>query len=177
VIVAVGAMGINSEAVHLDRLVSSRCVAFPHGVTAECRHSRCYLRSVPDLNRREVRTSDAPAPAFSYSQGIVFGSLLFIAGQVPRHPTTREVPVTLAEQVRQTLDNLAAVALRAGTSLANALRINVYLDDLSCIEEFDEVYRPYFTEPYPARTTVQAGLRGYLVEIDAIVAIEKGGTS
>jgi reactive intermediate/imine deaminase len=132
---------------------------------------------VPDLNRREVRTTDAPSPAFSYSQGMTFGNLLFIAGQVPRHPTTREVPATLADQVRQTLDNLTAVAVQAGTSLRHALRVNVYLDDLSCIEEFDEVYRRYFTEPYPVRTTVQAGLRGYLVEIDAIVAIEKEGTS
>ena len=79
--------------------------------------------------------------------------------------------------MRQTLDNLAAVALQAGTSLRHALRVNAYLDDLSCIEEFDEVYRTYFIEPYPVRTTVQAGLRGYLVEIDAIVAIEKEGSS
>jgi enamine deaminase RidA (YjgF/YER057c/UK114 family) len=72
---------------------------------------------------------------------------------------------------------VAAVAAAADTSLEHALRINVYLDDLSHIEEFDEVYRTYFTEPYPVRTTVQAGLRGYLVEIDAIVAITGKGPS
>ena len=105
---------------------------------------------MPRLNRREIRTPNAPTPAFSYSQGIIFQDLLF---------------------------NVAAVAAQAGTSLKHALRVNVYLDDLSCIEEFDEVYRMYFTEPYPARTTVQAGLRGYLVEIDAIVAIAGEGSS
>jgi 2-iminobutanoate/2-iminopropanoate deaminase len=104
----------------------------------------------------------------------VFGDLLFIAGQVPRHPVTRDVPVSLSDQVRQTLENLAAVARAAGTSLEHALKVNVYLDDLSTIEEFDAIYSTFFSEPLPARTTVQAGLRGYLVEIDAIVAIEAG---
>jgi enamine deaminase RidA (YjgF/YER057c/UK114 family) len=96
---------------------------------------------------------------------------------VPRHPETREVPSTLSDQVRLTLDNLAAVARAGHTSLANALRVNVYLDDLNCIEEFDAIYSSYFTEPYPVRTTVQAGLRGYLVEIDAIVALPSEGIS
>ena len=126
---------------------------------------------MPRPIRREIRTPDAPAPAFAYSQGIVFGDLLFIAGQVPRHPATLEVSPSLSDQVRQTLDNVAAVAARADTSLEHALRVNVYLADLSCIEEFDAIYASYFTEPFPVRTTVQAGLRGYLVEIDAIVAI------
>ena len=130
---------------------------------------------MPHHLRREIQTANAPAPAFSYSQGIAFGDLLFIAGQVPRHPLTKEVPVELADQTRQTLDNLAAVAAEANTSLEHALRVSVYLEDLSLIEEFDEVYRTYFTLPYPVRTTVQVGLRGYLVEIDAIVAIPQKG--
>ena len=130
---------------------------------------------MPPVVRREITTANAPAPAFSYSQGIVFGDFLFIAGQVPRHPVTRMVPVDLVDQTRQTLDNLVAVAVQANTSLENALRVNVYLEDLSRIEEFEEVYRTYFTLPYPVRTTVQAGLRGYLVEIDAIVAIPREG--
>ena len=134
-------------------------------------HLRCYLQFVPRPNRREIRTSDAPVPSFSYSQGIAFGDLLFIAGQVPRHPVTHEVPLSQSDQVRQTLNNVAAVAAAAGTSLEHALRVNVYLDDLSYIDEFDAIYSTYFMEPYPVRTTVQAGLRGYLIEIDAIVAI------
>ena len=105
-------------------------------------------------------------PAFSYSQGIIVGDFLFIAGQVP----TGDVPVTFVEQVRRTLDNLAAIAAAAGTSLANAVRVNVYLDDIETVHQLDPVYLEYFVVPYPARTTIQAGLRGYLVEIDAIVA-------
>ena len=125
---------------------------------------------MPQPNRREVRTPDAPSPAFSYSQGIIVGDLLFIAGQVPRHPVTADVPASFVEQARQTLENLSQVALAAGTSLSNAVKVNVYLDDLDSINELDTVYREYFATPFPVRTTVRAGLRGYLIEIDAIVA-------
>jgi reactive intermediate/imine deaminase len=126
---------------------------------------------VPQPKRREVRTDDAPSPAFSYSQGIIVGDLLFIAGQVPRNPKTGDVAITFIEQARQTLENLSAVALAGGTSLSNAVKVNVYLDDLEAVHELDAVYREYFDVPFPVRTTVRAGLRGYLVEIDAIVAI------
>lgn len=126
---------------------------------------------MPQPKRREVRTDDAPSPAFSYSQGIIVGDLLFIAGQVPRNPKTGDVAITFIEQARQTLENLSAVALAGGTSLSNAVKVNVYLDDLEAVHELDAVYREYFDAPFPVRTTVRAGLRGYLVEIDAIVAI------
>ena len=99
------------------------------------------------------------------------GELLFIAGQVPKHPISGDVPSTFIEQARQTLENLSAVALAGGTSLSNAVKVNVYLDDLDSIHELETVYRDYFVAPFPVRTTVRAGLRGYLVEIDAIVAI------
>jgi reactive intermediate/imine deaminase len=118
-----------------------------------------------------VRTAAAPAPAFSYSQGIVVGDLLFIAGQVPRHPVTGVVPETFADQARQTLENLSAVADAAQTTLTHAVRVNVYLEDLDDVVALEEIYRDYFVAPYPARTTVRAGLRGYRIEIDAIVAL------
>jgi 2-iminobutanoate/2-iminopropanoate deaminase len=97
---------------------------------------------------------------------------LFIAGQVPRHPVTGEVPDSFADQARQALENLSAVACAAGTSLASAARVNVYLEDLDSIHELDVIYRDYFAVPFPARTTVKAGLRGYMIEIDAVVACE-----
>ncbi len=90
---------------------------------------------------------------------------------MPRNPKTGDVAITFIEQARQTLENLSAVALAGGTSLSNAVKVNVYLDDLEAVHELDAVYREYFDAPFPVRTTVRAGLRGYLVEIDAIVAI------
>ena len=126
---------------------------------------------MPQPIRREVRTSNAPSPAFSYSQGIIVGDLLFIAGQVPRNPITDDVPATFIEQARQTLEDLSAVAHAGDTSLSNTVKVNVYLDDLVSIHELETVYPDYFVAPFPVRTTVRAGLRGYLVEIDATVAI------
>jgi reactive intermediate/imine deaminase len=119
-----------------------------------------------------VRTSDAPPPSFSYSQGIVAQGLLFIAGQIPKHPSTGEIPESFGDQARQVLDNLSSVARAAGSSLEHAVRVNVYLSDISSVYELEEIYRAYFTPPFPVRTTVQAGLRGFLIEIDAIVAVE-----
>lgn len=97
--------------------------------------------------------------------------MLYIAGQVPKDPVTGEIPETFADQARRTLDNLAAVARAGGTSLANAVRVNVYLEDVMAVYELEPIYRDYFTPPYPVRTTVRAGLRGILIEIDAIVAL------
>jgi 2-iminobutanoate/2-iminopropanoate deaminase len=119
-----------------------------------------------------VNTSDAPPPSFSYSQGIVSQGLLFIAGQIPKDPGTGEVPESFADQARQVLDNLSSVARAAGTSLEHAVRVNVYLEDIAKVYELDDIYRAYFTPPFPVRTTVQVGLRGFLIEIDAIVAVE-----
>jgi 2-iminobutanoate/2-iminopropanoate deaminase len=127
---------------------------------------------VPRPIRREVRTSDAPPPSFSYSQGIGAQGLLFISGQIPKHPATGEVPESFADQARQVLDNLSSVARAAGTSLEHAVRVNVYLDDIESVYELEEIYRTYFTAPFPVRTTVRAGLRGFLIEIDAIVAMD-----
>lgn len=90
---------------------------------------------------------------------------------MPKDPLTGEVPATFREQARQVLENLSAVALAGGTSLANAVRVNVYLDDINAVHELEAIYRDFFTEPFPVRTTVRVGLRGFLVEIDAIVAI------
>ena len=121
--------------------------------------------------RVAVSTSKAPSPRFSYSQGIIAAGLLFIAGQVPIDPQTGRTADSFADQVNQTLRNLAAIAEAAGGSLADAVKINVYLEDIDRVQEMDGIYRGYFGEPLPVRTTVRAGLRGFLVEMDAIVAL------
>lgn len=125
--------------------------------------------------RVAVSTPKAPSPRFSYSQGIIAQGLLFIAGQVPIDPETGSVAETFADQVHQTLKNLAAVAEAAGGSLADAVRVSVYLEDLDRVQEMDAIYRGYFAVPLPARTTIRAGLRGFMVEMDAVVALEGQG--
>jgi len=122
-------------------------------------------------SRRAVRTEGAPAPLGGYSQGVVSGGLLFVSGQVPLDPVTRTVPALFADQVRRALDNVAAIAEAAGAQLADAVRVGVFLANLDDFDMMDAVYREYFHDPMPARTTVGVGIRGYDIEIDAIIAL------
>jgi reactive intermediate/imine deaminase len=120
---------------------------------------------------QQITSPTAPEPAGTYSPGIVSGGFLFLAGQGPFDTQSQIVGETFADQVRQTFANLEAVAAAAGTSMSNAVRIGVYLDDLADWAEFNEVSKEFLTTPYPARTSIQADLDGFRVEVDAIVAI------
>jgi 2-iminobutanoate/2-iminopropanoate deaminase len=118
-----------------------------------------------------VSTPDAPAPSGGYSQAIAAGGLLFLAGQGPFTPGGSVVDGSIEAQVRQVFDNLAAVAAAAGGSLSQAVRVGVYLSSLGHFDEFDRVYRTVFSEPRPARTTIQSALVGFDVEADAVVLL------
>lgn len=119
-------------------------------------------------------SSTAPAPAGTYSSGIAHSGFLFLAGQGPFDADGTMLGGSFAEQVRRTFANLEAVANAAGTSMSNAVRIGVYLNDMADWPEFNEVSKECLSEPYPARTAIQADLSGFLVEIDAIVALDGG---
>lgn len=121
--------------------------------------------------RSAVTTDAAPVPRFSYSQGIVCNGMLFISGQIGIESATRTLVEGFDARVRQALANVAAIAEAAGASLSDAVRVGVFLEDLERIADMDAIYREYFIEPRPARTTVQCFLRGNTVEIDAIVAL------
>lgn len=126
------------------------------------------------LSRETITASGAPAAIGPYSHAVRFGSLLFCSGQIPLDPATGEiVGATAAEQARQCLVNLAAVCEAAGTSLAHALRITVYMTDLALFAEVNAVYESFFPEEPPARVTVGVAQlpKGARVEIDAIVAL------
>ncbi len=122
---------------------------------------------------KQISASTAPAPAGTYSSGIVSGGFLFLAGQGPFDAGGTMVGGTFAEQVRQTFAYLEAVAAAAGTSMSNAVRIGVYLNDLADWAEFNEVSKELLGTPYPARTSIQADLNGFLVEVDAVVALDR----
>jgi reactive intermediate/imine deaminase len=122
---------------------------------------------------RAVFTADAPAPSGGYSQGIVAGRVLHLAGQGPFDPDGELVGAgSIEAQVRQVFANLARVAEAAGGSLANTVRVGAYLSDLAHFDEFDRVYRELFSDPLPARTTTQTDLVGFDVEADAVVWLE-----
>jgi 2-iminobutanoate/2-iminopropanoate deaminase len=124
--------------------------------------------------KRAVRSDRAPKPIGPYVQAIVAGKLLYASGQTPLDPATGElVPGGVAEQTRQALRNLAAVTASAGTSLEHALKTTVYLTDMGDFAAMNEVYREFFADVPPARTTVavRALPGGARVEIDLVAAV------
>jgi len=121
--------------------------------------------------RTPIRTDAAPAPAGPYSQAIKSGGFLFLAGQAPFRPDGSKVEGSFEEQARQTLQNLQAVAAAAGASLADAVRVGVYLRDMSNFGTLNKVYAEFFHEPMPARTTIQSDLPGFEIEVDAVIAV------
>jgi 2-iminobutanoate/2-iminopropanoate deaminase len=125
-------------------------------------------------DRSIITASGAPAAIGPYSHAVCAGSLLFCSGQIPLDPATGElVGATAAEQARRCLENLAAVCEAAGTSLSNAVRLTVYMTDLSAFAEVGEVYATFFDDAPPARVAVGVAAlpRGAQVEIDAIVSL------
>jgi 2-iminobutanoate/2-iminopropanoate deaminase len=129
------------------------------------------------INRIPVTAASAPRPAGPYSHAIqTSGSLLFLAGQAPFDPATNElVGGPIETQAARVLDNLRSVVEAAGGRLEDAVRVGVFLADMADFAGFNEVYRRYFREPYPARTTVQSDLPGFAIEIDAVVALADQG--
>jgi 2-iminobutanoate/2-iminopropanoate deaminase len=125
------------------------------------------------VHRTPVTAEGAPRPGGPYSHAIrTTGPLLFLAGQVPIDPATnQQVGGPIERQASQALDNLRTVAAAAGGRLEDAVRVGVFLADMADFPAFNEVYRRYFTEPFPARTTIQTDLPGFAVEIDAVVAL------
>ena len=126
------------------------------------------------VERETIDAPGAPAAIGPYSHAVRAGTLLFCSGQIPLDPASGEmVGDTAAEQARQCLLNLTAVCEAAGASLADAVRLTVYMTDLSVLAEVGEAYESFFPHSPPARVAVGvAGLpRGAQVEIDAIVAL------
>jgi 2-iminobutanoate/2-iminopropanoate deaminase len=121
--------------------------------------------------RNPVVTDKAPRPIGPYSQAIIEGDLLFLAGQGPLDPVTGvENRGDIGEQTRRTLDNIRGILEAAGSSMDKVIRCNVYLADIGDFAAMNEVYARAFTAPYPARTTIQAGALpgGIAVEIECV---------
>jgi len=121
--------------------------------------------------RNAVVTEQAPKPRGPYSQAIVEGEFIFVAGQGPTNPQTgkRELGDVRSETQR-TFENLRAILQAAGSSLDDVVKCNVYLRDINDFAAMNEVYATFFTTPFPARTTIQAGALpgGIAVEIECI---------
>jgi 2-iminobutanoate/2-iminopropanoate deaminase len=127
------------------------------------------------VTREIVNAPGAPAAVGPYVHAVKAGGLLFCSGQIPLDPETNEiVGDTPGEQARRCLQNLDAIVTAAGTSLANAVKLTVYLTDMAAFAEVNEVYAGFFPFGPPARVAygVVALPRGAQVEIDAVVALD-----
>jgi len=126
------------------------------------------------MAKEPIHTPRAPAAIGPYSQAIRAGNTVYLSGQIPLDPKTMElVKGDMRAQIRQVFDNLAAVAGAAGGSLANAVRITVYLTDLANFPIVNEIMAEYCKEPYPARAAIGVAQlpRGAAVEVDGILVL------
>jgi 2-iminobutanoate/2-iminopropanoate deaminase len=114
---------------------------------------------------------DAPRPGGAYSHAVRAGNTIYLAGQVPQDPRTGERAKGFEEQARQAFRNLEAAARAAGSTLADAVRVGVYLRDMSDFAAMNQVFAEFVPEPSPVRTTVQSDLPGFAIEVDAVLYV------
>ena len=125
----------------------------------------------------DIKTPNAPAAIGTYSQAISVraNQSVYLSGQIPLDPVSMEVvsPV-FSDQAHQVFKNLEAVATAAGGSLANCVKLNIYLTDLGQFATLNEVMAEYFDPPYPARAAVEVSAlpKGVDIEIDGVMALE-----
>ncbi len=127
-----------------------------------------------DRLRKAIVTDKAPKPVGPYSQAIVEGDFIFVAGQGPINPGTGSLELGDARaETRRVFENLRAILQAAGSSLDHVVKCNVYLRDINDFAAMNEVYATYFSAPFPARTTIQAGALpgGIAVEIECIAKV------
>lgn len=126
------------------------------------------------MSRIIVSTESAPAAIGTYSQAVRVGKTVYLAGQIGLDPVSGQLVEGSEAQIRRVFANLKAVAEAAGGSLADAVKLNVYLTDLAHFAKVNEIMASYFAKPYPARAAVGVAAlpRGALVEADAVLVFE-----
>ena len=126
------------------------------------------------MPRTAVHSDRAPAAIGPYSQATRAGHMVFFSGQVPLDPATGNlVEGAITAHARQAFDNLKAVCEASGGSMDDIVRVGLYLTDLSQFGEVNAVMAEYFSQPYPARSTIEVSAlpRGARFEVDAVMAL------
>jgi reactive intermediate/imine deaminase len=123
------------------------------------------------MTRSIVSTPNAPAAIGTYSQAVRVGDTLYLSGQIGLDPASGQLVEGIENQIARVFANLKAVAEAGGTSLADAVKLSVYLTDLANFARVNEAMAKHFSQPYPARAVVGVASlpRGALVEADAII--------
>lgn len=124
------------------------------------------------MTRQIIHTMNAPQAIGTYSQAVRAGDAVYISGQIPLDPATGTlITGDIDAEIRRVFDNLAAIAKAAGGSLANAVKVTVFLTDLGHFARVNEIMATYFEQPYPARAAVGVSAlpRGARVELECIL--------
>jgi reactive intermediate/imine deaminase len=124
--------------------------------------------------RKIISTNAAPTAIGIYSQAVQVDKTIYLSGQIPLDPVTMQLADGIDAQIVRVFENLKAVAEAAGASLNDAVKLNIYLTDLSNFAKVNEVMARYVVEPFPARAAVGVKElpRGSLVEADAILVVD-----
>ena len=104
----------------------------------------------------------------AYSPALRFGSFVMVSGQASISPEGKIISGTIEEETRLTMNNVKELIEAAGATMDQVVKCNCYLSTLTDFDTFDATFREFFGEHLPCRTTVQAGLLGFKVEIDAM---------
>jgi reactive intermediate/imine deaminase len=126
------------------------------------------------MPRQIIHTPLAPKAIGTYSQAVRVGDTVYISGQIPLDPASGQlVAGDIEAEIRRVFDNIAAIAQAAGGSLASAVKLSVFLTDLSHFAKVNEIMATYFTEPYPARAAIGVAAlpRGARVEVECILSL------
>lgn len=125
------------------------------------------------MARQIISTEGAPRAIGTYSQAVRVDDTIYLSGQIGLDPHTMQLVDGIEAQVRRVFDNLSAVAAASGGSLADIVKLNVYLTDLGHFALVNSIMAEYFREPYPARAAVGVAAlpRGALVEADGVLVL------
>ncbi len=125
------------------------------------------------MAKQPISTPAAPQAIGTYSQAMRCGDTVYLSGQIGLDPATMQMVDGIEAQIERVFENLKAVAAAAGADLNHAVRVTVYLTDLSHFARVNEIMARYFKQPYPARAAIGVASlpRGALVEIDAILSL------
>lgn len=124
-----------------------------------------------DLTQRQpIVSAGAPKPVGPYSQAILSGDFVFVSGNVGFDPNSGTLGDSIEAQTRQTLQNIGAILAEAGCSFSDVVKSSCFITEAANFAAFNEVYREFFAQPYPARSTIvcNLALKGLLVEIEVI---------
>lgn len=126
------------------------------------------------MTRTVIHSDNAPAAIGTYSQAVKVGSTVYLSGQIPLDPKTMQmVEGDIDAHITRVFENLKAVAEASGGSLADVVKLNVFLTDLGNFARVNEIMARYFSQPYPARAAVGVAAlpRAAQVEMDAVLVI------